>query len=279
MSIELPEASILAKQMNHQIVGKQISSWRLDELEKLQKSKMVNENLAIFDNLKGRTIQSVVSRGNCIVVKLDNKVNLILSPEYGGTVLYHEDPSSIPKKKHLKLEFADSSLLTVRLKGWGSIYAAKESDLGKHYVYARDFSEVVSPADSEFTYERFSDELRELSKNIKRVLVGKEAVLVGLQNSAFQDIIYRAGIHPKRKISELSAQEVKSLYTAVKYLVEERIRLGGKDQFVDLYGKQGEYVPAMGPNMKDQNCPNCRTPIEKLAHGGGHVYLCPTCQK
>ncbi|UCE12610.1 MAG: zf-TFIIB domain-containing protein [Candidatus Heimdallarchaeota archaeon] len=34
----------------------------------------------------------------------------------------------------------------------------------------------------------------------------------------------------------------------------------------------------MGPNMKGQTCPECRTPIEKLAFGGGHVYLCPKCQ-
>lgn len=279
MSIELPEASILAKQMNTQIVGKTISSWQLDEQERLQTSKMVNPDLSAFDNLKGCTVQGVVSRGNCIVVKLDNKMNLILSPEYGGTVLYYEDPSMVPKKIHLKLDFSDNSLLTVRLKGWGSIYAAKDSELDKHYVYARDFSPVVSPTDQEFTYKRFTAELSGLTKNIKRVLVGKEAVLVGLQNSAFQDIIYRAGIHPKRKVSELGAQELQALHTAIKNLVADRLQLGGKDQFMDLYGKQGEYVPVMGPNMKDQSCPNCNTPVEKLAHGGGHVYVCPTCQK
>jgi formamidopyrimidine-DNA glycosylase len=77
----------------------------------------------------------------------------------------------------------------------------------------------------------------------------------------------------------LSAEEKKALYTAIVGLVEERLRLGGKDQATDLFGKQGRYVPKMGQNMKDQNCPACNGKIEKINHGGGQVYICLTCQK
>jgi formamidopyrimidine-DNA glycosylase len=103
-------------------------------------------------------------------------------------------------------------------------------------------------------------------------------VLVGISNSTFQDILYLAKIHPKRKASELNAEEKRSLYDAIRLVFKERLRLDGKDQFHDLYGKQGSYTPTMGPNMKKQTCPECGTPIEKLSLGGGHVYLCPSCQ-
>ena len=78
--------------------------------------------------------------------------------------------------------------------------------------------------------------------NIKAVLVGKDAVIVGLSNSAFQDILYRAGIHPKRKASDLSENEKHQLFDAIKLLIQERINSGGKTQFTDLYGKQGRYT-------------------------------------
>jgi len=133
--------------------------------------------------------------------------------------------------------------------------------------------------EEQFTYEHFSEQMRSASRNIKMALVGKDAVVVGLSNSAFQDIIYRAKVHPKRKSSDLSDSEMKSLYEAIQTVVRERLKLGGKTQFADLYGKQGGYSPAMGPNMKDESCPNCGTMVEKIAHGGGHVYLCPECQK
>ena len=113
---------------------------------------------------------------------------------------------------------------------------------------------------------------------LKSVLVGKDAVVVGLSNSAFQDIIYRARLHPKRKASELNKDERRVLYGAIKLVLQERIWFKGKDQFYDLYGNQGDYTPAMGLNMKQQPCPICGTPIEKLSVGGGHVYFCPNCQ-
>lgn len=161
----------------------------------------------------------------------------------------------------------------------GIIKALKDDELGSSYVFKRDFnSERLSPLEEEFTVERFSKLLADKHKMLKAVLVGKDALLVGLSNSAFQDIIYRAKLHPKRKASELKTEEKQRLYDAIKLVINERIRLNGKDQFYDLYGNQGGYTPAMGPNMKQKTCPECGTPIEKLSHGGGHVYLCPTCQ-
>ncbi|MFX1266293.1 MAG: DNA-formamidopyrimidine glycosylase family protein [Promethearchaeota archaeon] len=279
MSIEMPEARILATQMQNELVGKIIESWKLDEGEKLQKSKMVNENLQDFDGLIGRTVQSIRSRGNIIQVKLDNNLNLLIAPEYGGALLFHENTRHLPKKKHLTLEFGDETAFTIRLKGWGHIYAVEDSQLKSSYVYARDFSDTMAPDEEQFTYKRFSKQMRSASKNIKMAIVGKDAVVVGLSNSAFQDIIYRAKVHPKRKSSDVSEPEMKSLYDAIQTVVSQRLKLGGKTQFVDLYGKQGEYSPAMGPNMKGESCPTCGTAIEKIAHGGGHVYLCPQCQK
>ena len=120
---------------------------------------------------------------------------------------------------------------------------------------------------------------RRSAKNIKNVLVGKDAILVGIQNSSFQDIIYQAGVHPKKKASELSNVQIRDLYEAIVRLMKYRKQLGGKDQFTDLYGNRGRYTPAMGPNIKDKKCPNCSTAIEKIAHGGGHVYMCPSCQQ
>jgi formamidopyrimidine-DNA glycosylase len=93
--------------------------------------------------------------------------------------------------------------------------------------------------------------------------VGKDAVVVGLSNSAFQDVLYRAQIHPKRKASELSEGEKRALYDAIKLVVQRRIQSGGKRQFVDFYGKQGSYMPTMGPNMKDNSCPVCSAKVQR----------------
>ena len=280
MSIELPEAYILAKQMNAELQGKRVASCQLQSYQRLQKISFVNKDITAFDRLSNGKVQAVSSRGNVIRLKLDNGMNLILAPEYGGRVLYHAKRATVTEKFHLKLSFNDGSALTVALTGMGVIQALKDNELEQSYVYKRDFSEVASPVDeAEFTFASFSKQLTGKTVNVKSVLVGKDAVIVGLSNNAFQDILYKAKIHPKRKASELTENEKHALYDAIRWVIRQRIHLGGKDQFTDFYAKQGGYTPAMGPNMKDKTCQICRTPIEKLSLGGGQVYFCPKCQK
>jgi formamidopyrimidine-DNA glycosylase len=161
----------------------------------------------------------------------------------------------------------------------GHFSAVKDNNLERSYVYKRDFNpEVDSPVDEKFTFQHFSKLLTDNNRMLKSVLVGKDAIVVGLSNSAFQDILYRAKLHPKRKASKLNKDERQALYNAIRLVLQERIRLNGKAQFQDLYGNQGGYTPAMGPNMKQQPCPICGTPIEKSSIGGGHVYFCSKCQ-
>ncbi len=279
MSIELPEALILARQMDRELIGKLIEDYELRDYERLQKIGFLNENIKDFDLLLGSNIKSVIARGNLIRMILTNDTNLLIGPEYGGKVLYHKDIKKLPEKIHLKLVFTDKTVLTIRLTGMGALKTVKNSDLQQSYLYQRDFSDVLSPLDETFTMENFSELLMTLKRGIKSILVGKDAVLVGLSNSAFQDIIYRAKLFPKIKGSDLNEYQQKALFESINTVVNERIRLGGKFQFVDLYGKKGLYIPAMGPNMKGKTCSECGSGIEKFSVGGGQIYYCPQCQE
>jgi formamidopyrimidine-DNA glycosylase len=279
MSIELPEAKILADQMDKELRGKRIKSYRLRDCGKLQKIGFINRDNQSFDQLMDREVESVSSRGNSIRVKLDGGMNMILSPEYGGEIFIHSHEATVPEKFHLKMDFSGKTALTVRFTSMGGMRVLKDAELMDSYVFKRDFNtEIISPVDGDFTFERFSRLLSGSNRALKPVLVGKDAVLVGLSNSAFQDIVYRAKLHPRRKASELNLNEQKALYDSVKLVLRERLRLNGKNQFLDLYQNQGRYISAMGPNMRKKNCPICESPIQELSLGGGKVFVCPKCQ-
>jgi len=279
VSVELPEAYIIAEQLNEVLPGKEVESYRLEDYERLHRIGFLNKDLTVFEGLVGGKVDSATSRGNVVLVKLDNGMNLLIGPEYGGRVLYHEDGEDAPRKIHLKIDFTDGAAMTVRLTGMGIIQAHDDDSLRGSYVYERDFSETPSPLEDVFTYESFSRQLAENNNMLKTVLVGKNALLVGLSNSSFQDIIYRARLHPKRKGAQLGEGEKRALFDAIKLVIEERLRLGGKDQFIDIHGERGGYQPTMGPNMKNKNCPRCGTAIKIMQVGGGRVYFCPKCQK
>jgi formamidopyrimidine-DNA glycosylase len=278
MSVELPEARILAEQINEVLVGKEVASHGVMDSEKLQRIGFMNKDLSDYDTLDGQTILGAESGGNTVHLRLSGEANLVISPEYGGRVQYHEKGEKHPSY-HLKLNFTDGSALTMRLTNMGVVSAVETGDLEKRYTYSRDFKGAMSPDSPGFTYKYFREVFSGQNRALKPLLVGKDAVLVGVSNSAFQDVIYRAGLHPKRKASSLTEEETRGLYDAIKALVEERLSLGGKNTWTDLHGKYGGYTSRMGPNMKDRSCPRCGAAIQRLAHGGGHVYLCPECQK
>jgi len=278
MSVEAAEAKILANQLEENLAGKKIMKIDLKDYERLQRIGFINKELKDYDNLRDGVIDSVKFRGNSIVIKLDNGWNLLIGPEYGGRIRYHKPGENI-ENYHLRVDFTDGTVLSIRLTNMGVVQAAHDENLKNLYVYARDFSETPSPLDKEFTYDYFKQTVKPQNRMLKQILVGKEAVIVGVSNSAYQDVLYRARIHPKRRGSSLSEDKIKALYKALVELMQERTEKRGKTAFTDIHGSQGGYEPQMGPNMKDKTCTACGSQIERISHGGGSVYLCPECQK
>jgi len=279
MSIELAEAQILAEQLKTVIIGKKVINYQLKDYDKMQKIGFINKNLNDFEKLIDRTISNIIARGNVIRIQMTDQVNLILGPEYGGIIQFYEGNKKHSAKFHLLLTFLDQTSLTIRLISMGGIFVSLDNDLDSIYLYHRDFSDKLSPVDPNFSIEDFMNRFSHLNRNLKSVLVGKDAIIVGISNSAFQDILFRAKLHPKRKALSLTLQESEALYNAIRDLINERMRLGGKMDFIDLFGKKGRYEPVMGPNKKDTSCKCCKKPIEKISFGGGQIYLCLECQK
>ncbi|MCL2691127.1 MAG: hypothetical protein FWE56_02590 [Candidatus Bathyarchaeota archaeon] len=276
MSLECPEIYILANQMSKELTGKIIVNYEVQNSQQFQQKGFISAN-QVLNYMIGRKILLVTSRGNTIVVKLDNSWNIVLAPEYGGIISLHTSQTTL-SKFHLKMDLQDV-FLTINLTGMGCIQVVEDSFLKTVYLYNRDFSQILNPLEPSFTFECFIKQLDNKKQNIKAALVGKTAVIVGVSNSAFQDIIYRAKISPKRNTGMLTLEEKQGLYVAIVQLIKERLEAGGKSQFVDLYGKSGLYVAMMGSNKKDHFCSVCGCQIEKVSHGGGCVYFCSSCQK
>lgn len=282
MSVELPEAVILAKQMQKTIIGKEIQNIVFQDCDKLQQIGFINKDLKDFDNLIRKTVQQIQTRGNVIRVECSDGFDLLLAPEYGGKLRYYPTRQALDEGSnyHMLIDFSDKSLFFVRLANMGLIYAVNRISLPNIYVYKRDFSSIASPIEkSEFTWEYFQEHLTQKRTMLKPLLVGKDAMIVGLGNSCFQEILYQAKLLPQRKSSDLSILEQKALYHAIIDTLQNRIQGGGKSGFSDLFGKPGLYVPSMGPNMKNEMCPQCHSKIQSMNHGGGVVFYCSTCQR
>ena len=183
----------------------------------------------------------------------------------------------LPVKYHLRWDFTDDSKMTYTLQMWGFVKLVEKSEISQE-PYARS---GIPPLSEGFTLERFDQLLEEYpektKKGVKGFLVTSQHIN-GIGNGYLQDILFRAKIHPARKIPTLTADERQQLFTAIQNTLAEAIKLGGREDERNLFDHPGGYRRLMSNQSVGQPCPDCGTLIQKLSYLGGACYLCPSCQ-
>jgi len=273
--IEMPEAVTIAQQMQSTLTGKTIRHFSRGVL--MHKFLGLSKTAQEYDaGLSGRQITGASSYGRSIFLNVGEE-HLIWFGELGGRILYHPEGQPLPAKYHLRWDFADDSAMTYTLQMWGFVKLLEVSEVSKE-AYARA---GIPPLSEGFTLERFDQLLEEYpdktKKGVKGFLVTSQHVN-GIGNSYLQDILFRAKIHPARKIPSLTAEERKRLHQAIQLTMAEAIRLGGREDERDLHDHPGGYQRLMSSQSTGQPCPDCGTLIQKIAYLGGACYLCPACQ-
>lgn len=278
--IEMPEATTIARQMNKELTGKTIA--KFGRGNKTHKFLWLNRPDEEYEaTLPGLEVTGASNYGRSIYLHLGD--HMIWWSDTGGKILYHELGEKLPKNYHLGWEFTDGSALTFAMQMWGGVKLLDKSEFG---VIPNDEG-GIPPLSKEFTFERFNNMLEEFpektSKGIKGFLVATGYVspntINGLGNAIVQDILFNARISPKRKIMDISPEERKNLYEVIQSTVKEAIKLGGRYDEVDLYGRKGRYIRLMDSKSKGTPCPECDSDIVKISYLGGACYLCPQCQK
>lgn len=273
---ELPEFVTLARQINQVVAGKVIHSGALGNSP--HKFVWYNRNHEEFTELTtGRIVGQTTTRGKWLFVPLEPGYVLLVG-ECGGKLLYHAVGAKLPDRYHLRLRFSDSSALTAMTQMWGAmeLYEAGQEQERQYVKGMR-----TTPIEPEFTFDYFAGLIDSLLVGPKRSVKGlltQDQLIPGLGNAIAQDILFRAGLHPRHPIADLNQAQRRDLYDAVLITVQEVIAEGGRNDEVDLYGQPGGYERLMDRRATGQPCPTCGTPVEKIQYLGGACYFCPRCQ-
>lgn len=182
-----------------------------------------------------------------------------------------------PKKHQLLLDFDDGSSLVCTISMYGFFGLCQADDQGNEYFQAAKGK--PSPLSDAFDAAYFEGLLSNAKPTLSaKAFLATEQRVPGLGNGVLQDILFRAGIHPKTKTGDLNGREKKLLFDAVKSTLIEMIRAGGRDTEKDLYGQAGGYRTILSRNTLDKPCPSCGGTLKREAYLGGNVYFCPGCQ-
>jgi formamidopyrimidine-DNA glycosylase len=273
--IELPEAITLAKQINENIKGKQISdviakhsehkfTWYFGNPDKY-KEQLINKKI---ENAKGF--------GSFVEVSAKNMK--ILYNE-GANLRLINDKDLLPKKHQLLIKFSDKTFLCASIQIYGGVGCFIKNELDNEYY--KIAKEKPSPLSNEFDEKYFNqlisnDNVQKLSL---KAFLATEQRIPGLGNGVLQDILFNAKIHPKQKINSLSEKQISTLFKSIKNTIKDMVDNNGRNTEKDLFSNNGNYITKMSKNTAGNKCNICSSIIAKGSYMGGSIYYCNGCQK
>ena len=271
--LELPEAVTLASQFEKAYQGKVIT--RAVAGHTPHKFAFYEGDPADYSSrLEGKTVGGSASfGGHAMMIAGDMRLGF----SDGVNARYLAPDEERPAKHQLLLDFDDGSSLVCTISMYGFFGLCRADDQGNEYVQAAKGK--PSPLSDAFDAAYFEGLLSNAKPTLSaKAFLATEQRVPGLGNGVLQDILFRAGIHPKTKTGVLNDPERKLLFDAVKSTLIEMTRAGGRDTEKDLYGQAGSYRTILSRNTLDKPCPVCGGALIREAYLGGNIYFCPGCQ-
>lgn len=271
--LEIPESVTIARQLNKTVLGKTICNVVANSSP--HKFAFYHGDPAYYKTLlSGQVIGESVGIGAMIEIFAGDR-RIVFSD--GVNLRYYNDSVKVPSKHQLLLEFNDGSILVSSVQMYGAVLAFKEgTNDNRYYLIAK---EKPSPLNDSFDITYFNTLRTEESDKLSaKAFLATQQRIPGLCNGVLQDILFHAGIHPKRKMGTITEKEYISLFHSVKNTLAEMTRLGGRDTEKDLFGRAGRYRTLLSKNTVGKPCSVCGTDIQKSSYLGGAIYWCPACQ-
>lgn len=269
--LELPEVLTLAKQLNENVQNRRIL--KIHPPTKAHKFCWYNGDPAEYNNtVAGYRIAKAAGFGIFAELSFDNGRKLCIND---GVNLRLVSWDKVPQNYQLMIELDNHHALVFTVAMYGGIFLHSGDYDSKYYLASRNY---ISPFTDEFHgYFRKLFEESKLNPSAKAFLATEQR-FPGIGNGTLQDILFEAGLYPKRKISTLDEREKEKLLESVVKVLKSMTELGGRDTEKDLFGIPGGYKTRISKNTAGRYCPKCGEIIVKENYLGGSIYFCPVCQ-
>jgi formamidopyrimidine-DNA glycosylase len=272
--LEIPESKTISLQAGDKLINRRIAEV-VNATSPHKFAFFTGDPYDYAKLLKGRVVMSVKGHGMFVDINCDKHVNISIGE--GTNMRYYSPVDQRPDKHQLLIAFDDGSCIAFTVAMYGGIWAYEGNFDNPYHQRSR---ESISPLEDKFDEPAFDDVFKSTSKDISlKALLATEQRIPGLGNGVLQDILFNAGLNPKRKKSTLSDFYKAELFYSLKTTLRNMAENGGRDTEKDFYGNQGKYKTILSKITSKGPCPNCGNKIIKEAYLGGAVYYCPSCQK
>jgi formamidopyrimidine-DNA glycosylase len=271
---EIPDLEAIRAFLNERIVGAEVT-----EAQVLIPHVVRTTAADFVATLTHNRFGHVLRRGKFLLFPLADEQVMAINPMLTGRFQYVE-----PKTKRA----AKTCLVLTLDNGWQLRYA-DERVMGKVYVVgAEDLASVpmfgeMGPDALEVGEDEFVARARKHTGAIKNVLTNHRFI-AGVGNAYSDEILFEARIAPFRKRSELSEDELRALYRAMRRVFDWAIPIL-REHFRDAldYQEWREHLKVHrkgGGKSKDEGrCPRCGTHLTEIAPNQRITTWCRNCQQ
>ena len=245
------------------------------------------ENMA--ERLTGKRIERMRRRSKYILADLDSGETLLIHLGMSGRMTisgakigeFHHPVAALEKHDHVVFDMENGARIAFTdARRLGAMVLLDTATADAHWLLSEIGPEPLGNAFSEaYLAERLSGK----NSPIKTALLDQR-IVAGLGNIYVCEVLFRAGINPKRKAKTISRRRVNSLVPIIREVLSEAIEAGGsslKDyrqadgdlgyfqHTFRVYGEEGEACKA----------PDCEANIQRFVQSGRSTFYCPQCQR
>ncbi len=310
---ELPEVTTTVKGLNEVLPSLTITdAWSDYFVNTKSVAQNTIKNKKFFELFKnkvtGEKFISAERRGKNILIHLSHGKTILIHMKMTGHLLFGE------YTKELKVESVKSKVNTGEV--WRAITPGPLQDPFNQFIHftlsfkggkvlafsdMRKFAKVTlfetheksSHVDlkdlgpeplSELTPSLLTAQLSKKPRGLIKTVLMDQSIVAGVGNIYSDEILWLAGIHPERKVKDISPAEIKKIFSAMVDVLQTGIELGGDSMsdYRNIHGLRGGFQNSHKAYRRTkQPClkKGCSGIILRKAIGGRSAHFCSNHQK
>ena len=239
------------------------------------------------ERLTGARVERLRRRSKYILADLDTGESLLIHLGMSGRMLvsgvmlgdFHLDHPAPQKHDHVVLHMENGGRVTFNdARRFGAMDLVRTDREAAHWLLAGLGPE---PFGNEFHEDYLTAELKKRSSPIKTVLLDQR-VVAGLGNIYVSEVLFRAGIDPRRQAKRIAASRAAALVPIIREVLSEAIEAGGSSlkDHRQADGELGYFQHSFRVyDREDEPCVTCDTPVRRIVQSSRSSYYCPHCQR
>jgi formamidopyrimidine-DNA glycosylase len=268
---ELPEVETIARGLAPSLVGRTVRAVRVYE-------RRLREPIAtdFARALRGRTITGLARAGKTLVASLDDDRRWLVHLGMTGRLTLQDGHGPHRPHDHVVVGFDDGRRLVYNdVRRFGRMLIVPAGAL------TATLGPGLEPLAPELGAGALAARARGRRLPVKAFLMDQRC-LAGIGNIYANEILFHAGVRPRRHAGRLRTREWSRIATAMRAVLEEAIGCGGStiSDYRDGFERFGSYQARHRVYARaGEPCHACGERIRSLAVGGRSTFYCPRCQR